>query len=135
MTINITLNTPIQEDEIITLYSANKWSSANKPKTLLAALRDSHTLVVARVDTQLVGITNAISDGHLVVYYPHMLVLPEFQGQGIGKKMMEAMQGVYGGFHQQMLTADGEAISFYKKLGFSKAGQTESMWIYDGDDH
>jgi len=135
MNLEISLNTAIKEDEIIALYSANNWSSAHKPKTLLAALRNSHTLVVARVDGQLIGITNAISDGHLVVYYPHMLVLPEFQGQGIGQKMMEAMQGVYGDFHQQMLTADGKAIDFYKKLGFVKAGQTESMWIYSGDDH
>ena len=78
---------------------------------------------------------NAISDGHLVVYYPHMLVLPEFQNKGIGKKMMDAMQKVYSDFHQQMITADGDAIGFYKKLGFSKAGHTESMWIYSGDDH
>ena len=64
-----------------------------------------------------------------------MLVLPEFQNKGIGKKMMKAMQEVYGGFHQQMLTADTKAIDFYKKLGFVKAGQTEPMWIYSGDDH
>ena len=49
--------------------------------------------------------------------------------------MMEKMQEVYGGFHQQMLTADGRAIDFYKKAGFTKAGQTESMWIYAGNDH
>ena len=49
--------------------------------------------------------------------------------------MMGAMQEVYGDFHQQMITADGDAIGFYKKLGFSKAGHTESMWIYSGDDH
>ena len=72
MHINITLNTPIEEKEVIALYKANKWSSAKKPKELLAALRNSHTLVVARLDKKLVGITNAISDGHLVVYYPHM---------------------------------------------------------------
>ena len=49
--------------------------------------------------------------------------------------MMEAMQEVYGDFHQQMLTADGEAVKFYKTLGFTRAGNTESMWIYAGDDH
>ena len=135
MNITITSNTPIEEDEIVKLYKANKWSSAEKPKELLAALRGSHTLIVARVDKKLVGIANAISDGHLVVYYPHMLVQPEYQGKGIGRKMMEAMQSVYGSFHQQMITADGEAVKFYKKLGFEHAGKTESMWIYSGNDH
>lgn len=41
----------------------------------------------------------------------------------------------YGGFHMQILTADGKAIDFYKKVGFVKAGQTESMWIYKGREH
>jgi ribosomal protein S18 acetylase RimI-like enzyme len=41
----------------------------------------------------------------------------------------------YSGYHQQMLVADGEAIGFYEKLGFSRAGKTQSMWIYAGNDH
>lgn len=64
-----------------------------------------------------------------------MLVDPDYQGKGVGRKMMEAMQTVYGSFHQQMITADGKAIEFYKKLGFERAGKTESMWIYMGNDH
>ena len=42
-------------------------------------------------------------------------VHPDYQGRGIGHKMMEAMQSKYSSFHQQMLTADGEAIEFYKQ--------------------
>ena len=83
----------------------------------------------------MVGVANAISDGYLVVYYPNMLVHPDYQGKGIGRKMMAAMQKRYDNFHQQMLTADGKAIEFYKKCGFEKAGKTESMWIYRGTDH
>jgi len=64
-----------------------------------------------------------------------MLVHPEFQGKGIGTAMLEALQKIYGGFHQQMLTADGKAIEFYKKCGFEKAGRTESMLIYKGNEH
>ena len=133
--VEITLNTPIEEKEVLSLYESNEWSSAKKPKELMSALKNSHTLVVARSEGLLVGIGNAISDGHLVVYYPHMLVHPDYQGKGVGRKMMEAMQSVYGSFHQQMLTADGEAIEFYKKLGFERAGKTEPMWIYAGNDH
>ncbi|GAL03227.1 GCN5-related N-acetyltransferase [Photobacterium aphoticum] len=49
--------------------------------------------------------------------------------------MMQLMQTRYASFHQQMLTADGKAIAFYESLGFERAGQTASMWIYAGDDH
>ncbi|WP_339673718.1 GNAT family N-acetyltransferase [Dasania marina] len=135
MEIRITTNDIITEQEVIELYQANEWSSANKPKKLLPALRSSHTLVTARLNGRLIGIGNALSDGHLVVYYPHMLVHPEYHGKGIGKKMMAAMQSIYSGFHQQMLTADGDATNFYKALGFERAGKTEPMWIYAGDEH
>lgn len=131
----ISINDSIFENEVLEVYQANEWSSASRPKELLAALNNSHTLVTARISGDLVGLGNAISDGHLVVYYPHMLVHPSHQGKGIGRLMMAAMQEKYGGFHQQMLTADGEAVEFYKALGFERAGNTQSMWIYAGTDH
>ena len=135
MDIEIEINGIIGEAEVIELYKANEWSSAERPVQLLAALRNSHSLVTARESGHLVGIGNVISDGHLVVYYPHMLVHPKYQGNGIGRKMMEAMQSIYGNFHQQMLTTDGEAIEFYKALGFVRAGKTEPMWVYAGNEH
>jgi GNAT superfamily N-acetyltransferase len=135
MEVKIEINGQVEQAEVVALYKANHWSSAEKPEKLIPALRNSHTLVTARIDNELVGIGNAISDGHLVVYYPHMLVHPAYQGKGIGRKMMQAMQSIYGDYHQQMLTADGEAIEFYKALGFERAGKTESMWVYAGTEH
>ncbi len=135
MPLHIQLGDSLQQDEVVDLYRANDWSSADKPEQLLAALRNSHSLVTARLDGRLVGLGNAISDGHLVVYYPHLLVHPAFQGQGIGRQMMDALQQRYAGLHMQMLTADGRAIAFYESLGFSRAGQTEPMWIYAGGEH
>lgn len=131
----ISLDDRIETGEVVELYRANGWSSAEKPVELMAALRNSHSLATARIAGRLVGLGNAISDGHLVVYYPHLLVHPQFQGRGIGRKLMEALQERYRGFHQQMLTADGQAIEFYRKMGFERAGKTEPMWIYAGGDH
>ena len=135
MEVEINLNDNIEEEETLAIYRANNWSSAEKPKELMAALRNSHSLVTARISRLLVGLGNAISDGHLVVYYPHLLVHPSHQGEGIGRKMMAAFLKKYSSFHQQMLTADGQAVGFYKNMGFERAGQTEPMWIYAGDDH
>ncbi|MEN0035477.1 MAG: GNAT family N-acetyltransferase [Cellvibrio sp.] len=135
MDIKIEVNGTIEEREVIELYRANNWSSAEKPEQLLPAVRNSHTLITARDSGLLVGIANAISDGHLVVYYPHMLVLPDYQRRGIGRKIVEAMNSIYGSFHQQMLTADGDAIEFYKSVGFVRAGKTEPMWVYSGTEH
>src|SRR6476620_7004100 len=135
MTITISDRRDIKVEEIIELYKANKWSSANKPTELYNALINSHSLFSAWDIDRLVGIGNAISDGHLVVYYPHLLVHPDYQGRGIGQMIVERMQEKYGHFHMQMLTADGNAIDFYSKMGFVRTGHTEPMWIYEGDEH
>ena len=135
MQAEISMHDQIETEEVLEVYRSNGWSSAEKPKDLMAALRNSHSLVTARIDGKLVGLGNAISDGHLVVYFPHMLVHPEYQGKGIGKQMMKAMLEKYASFHQLMLAADGKAIEFYKCLGFERAGNTEPMWIYTGTEH
>ncbi|OJJ20169.1 GNAT family N-acetyltransferase [marine bacterium AO1-C] len=135
MNIQIKETRDILLEQILELYRLNEWSSANKPTELFQGLMNSHALVSAWEGEKLVGIGNAISDGHLVVYYPHMLVHPEYQGKGIGQMMMAKMQEKYGNFHMQMLTADGKAIEFYEKVGFERAGETEPMWIYAGNEH
>jgi ribosomal protein S18 acetylase RimI-like enzyme len=122
-------------EDIVELYRANGWSSAEKPRELLAALADSHSVVTAWSGGHVIGIGNAISDGHLVVYYPHLLVHPTFQGRGVGTELMRQLMNKYIGFHQHMLVADGRAIDFYRKCGFQRAGSTEAMWIYAGTDH
>lgn len=122
-------------DDLLRLYSAVEWSSANKPNELRDALMNSHALLTAWDGARLVGLGNAISDGHLVVYYPHLLVDPEYQGNGIGSELMRRLKAIYEGFHQHVLIADGRAIDFYEKCGFTRAGRTEPMWIYEGKDH
>ena len=131
----VSMTDTIASEEVLDLYRANGWSAAQKPMQLMAALKESHSLVTARVAGRLVGLGNAISDGHLVVYFPHMLVHPDFHRHGIGREMMLTLLRKYAGFHQMILTADGRAIDFYRSLGFERASKTEPMWIYKGSEH
>ncbi|MGD9973044.1 MAG: GNAT family N-acetyltransferase [Desulfatirhabdiaceae bacterium] len=125
----------IPMDQVLALYQANGWSAANRPDQLMNALKHSHSLISAWIEDRLIGLGNAISDGYLVVYYPHLLILPEYQGQGIGANILARLKEKYTGFHQHILVADGRAIEFYNKNGFQRAGNTQSMWIYSGKDH
>jgi ribosomal protein S18 acetylase RimI-like enzyme len=122
-------------DSILAIYRANGWSSSEKPELLFKALMGSETLLSAWDECKLVGLANAISDGFLVVYYPHLLVMPDYQGRGIGAQLVQLMKNRYASFHQHMLVAEANAIEFYRKCGFVRAGRTEPMWIYDGKDH
>jgi len=121
--------------EVLRLYRSVQWSAARKPDRLMRALKSSHSVVTAWVKGSLVGLGNALSDGSLVVYYPHMLVLPEFQGRGIGRELMRRLMKRYRGFHQHILIAEAQAISFYRKCGFKRAGKTDPMWVFRGREH
>jgi GNAT superfamily N-acetyltransferase len=122
-------------EALLHLYRANGWSAAEKPTELTAALRHSHSVVTAWDGDLLVGLANAISDGHLVVYYPHLLVLPEYRGRGIGSRLLGLLQEPYAGVHQQVILSDRQAVGFYQKHGFVPAGSTQALWIYAGSDH
>jgi GNAT superfamily N-acetyltransferase len=121
--------------DVVELYRAVSWSATDKPDALYSGLLGSHSLVTAWAAEELVGLGNAISDGHLVVYYPHLLVRPDYQGRGVGSDLMKMLMARYRGFHQQALLADGRVIHFYKKLGFVRAGATEPLWIFEGKEH
>lgn len=116
-------------DSILHLYEANNWSSGKKPNELYNALMNSHSLVTAWDKEKLVGLVNAITDGYLVVYYPHLLVLPKYQKQGIGLNLLKIVTQKYQDFHQQILVAEADTVDFYQKCGFKKAGETQAMWI------
>ncbi|NET35171.1 MAG: GNAT family N-acetyltransferase [Cyanothece sp. SIO1E1] len=135
MSIEIKSTKSISQAAIIELYKSVDWSSANKPDRLYQALLNSHSLLTAWDGDRLIGLGNALSDGFLVVYYAHLVIHPDYQGKGVGRKIVERFQEKYGDFHQQILVADGGSIQFYQKCGFERAGQTEPMWIYQGDEH
>jgi len=135
MEVMISDHDSVNEFEVLQLYLVNQWSAAEKPQLLLKALQHSHSLVTARINGRLVGLGNAISDGYLVVYFPHLLVHPEVQRQGIGRLIMQEMLQRYSGFHQKILVADQHVTEFYKALCLERAGHTEAMWIYQGTDH
>ena len=124
----------VSKDAVLDLYRANNWSSANKPDELHQALLNSHSLVTAWDGDRLVGLANAISDGFLVVYYPHVIIHPDYQRKGIGRQLMARLLRRYEGFHQQSVLADKSAVAFYESCGF-KRSVCPAMWIYDGDDH
>ena len=126
-------NIPVEQ--VLELYEANNWSAAKKPSKLYNGLLNSHQLFTAWDNDKLIGLGNAISDGYLLVYFPHLLVLPEYKNKGVGKAIMHEMKQQYETFHMQMLTADVDAIPFYEKIGFSKAGTTQAMWMYKGVEH
>lgn len=124
----------LPREQVLYLYTQCGWSSATKPEQLLYALTHSETVISAWHRDSLVGLGNAISDGALVVYYSHLLVLPTYQRSGIGREIISRLQERYSHFHQQVLLAVLSAVPFYERVGFKVARSVEPMWIYDDSD-
>lgn len=125
----------VDRAQTLALYRSQAWAAAEKPEKLLAGLEGSSALVTAWNGESLVGVGNAISDGHLVVYFPHLLVAREYRSRGVGREIMARLMRRYEGFHQQVVLADAEAADFFRRCGFGKAGSTVPLWLYDGSDH
>jgi GNAT superfamily N-acetyltransferase len=122
----------LPREQVISLYRECGWSSAEKPDRLLKALANSDIVISAWQTDTLIGLGNAISDRALVVYYPHLLIRPAFQRQGIGQQILTALQERYADFHQQILLSDHQAVKFYQKQGFQIPQSVVPLWIYQG---
>jgi GNAT superfamily N-acetyltransferase len=98
-------------------------------------LANSATLITAWDNDLLVGLGNALTDGHLVVYFSHLLVHPDYHRRGIGTEIVKQLKDAYAGFHQQILVAEDHAIAFYESCGFGALGDKTPMAASDGGEH
>ena len=76
-------------------------------------------MLTAWDNPKLVGLIRIVGDSHTIIYIQDILVLKEYQGQGIGSKLLRLILEKYKSIHQIVLMTDNtkETISFYKKNG------------------
>jgi len=99
------------------------WPNPPSPETHLRLLTNSDEIVLAIDDQtkQVVGFITAISDGVLSAYIPHLEVLPDYQGQGIGSQLVEAMLSKLSGMYMIDLVCDPPLQAFYERFGLQRA--------------
>ena len=83
--------------------------------------------VVAMVNNEVVGMGRLVGDGVMYWYLQEIIVLPEFQGKGIGTSIVNYLLNyIYentevGTFTSIGLTAAQGKESFYEKFGFTNS--------------
>ena len=99
------------------------WPNPPSPQTHLRILQKSTAVELAVDDTtgRVVGFINAFSDGVLMAYIPLLEVLPEYQGQGIGRTLVERMLARLGNLYAVDLLCDPELQPFYAQAGMQPA--------------
>ncbi|MBN2443639.1 MAG: GNAT family N-acetyltransferase [Spirochaetales bacterium] len=131
MDIEYKKNIPLQKKDVISLFSSVEWRSQEYPGDLMSGLKNSDCVYTAWEDSLLVGLINALSDRHMVVYFHFVLVRPDYQHKGIGQKLVTLMLKEYKKVHTKILMAYNRKVRFYKKAGFKKVGYAKPMILTD----
>jgi len=111
-------------DSLLNLYNSVGWSAyTNDPEKLQRAVANSSLVMSAWQDEELVGLIRCVSDGETIAYIQDILVMPGYQGQGIGDELMRQMLVSLKGIRQIVLmTDDGEVNqrlhNWYREQGF-----------------
>ena len=78
------------------------------------------TYITARENNNLIGLIRIIGDSTYEYYISEVMVLPEYQGKGIGTKLMKATLDYCrkDGFMKIFLTAAKGREQYYSRFGF-----------------
>ena len=134
---NVTYTNILSVEDYNMLHEAVGWGSCN-PDRVRNALARTDFLVVAQIDGNPIGMSRVIQDG-LQALVMDVIVIPEYQGQGIGKTMMgrvmeylnELSRG--SGILVNLISAIGRA-GFYEQFGFiqrpyENRGPGMTLWL------
>ena len=117
------------EGELKDLFLSVDWSSGNYPDKLVIAMRNSSSVFTAWDGDKLVGLANVLDDGIMTAYVHYLLIMPEYQRIGIGKKLVEMISESYKDYLRIVLIAYDEGIEFYKHCGFEVGEEKTPMFI------
>ncbi|MCV2358264.1 GNAT family N-acetyltransferase [Paucibacter sp. TC2R-5] len=87
------------------------------PATLELSFRNSQSRCFVYADGRIIGAGRALSDGVLWCVIFDVVLLPEYQGQGLGRAIMDSLAEQAGAAQVMLYAAPGKE-AFYAKLGF-----------------
>lgn len=118
--------TEFNTDEVLALYGSAGWTNYLERADILAEAYKRSLCVLGAFDGgKLVGIIRAVGDGLTIVLIQDIIVLPGYQRQGIGTRLLAAVCERYASVYQmQLLTDDTEKTkAFYRSAGFTQADE------------
>lgn len=93
--------------------------SSTEPEICKRAFLGSKVTVFVFDDESMIGVARAISDGVKQAAIYDVAILPEYQGKGIGRTIMESITNKLPGCNF-ILYANVGKEAFYEKLGFRR---------------
>lgn len=113
----------ITPEEYMEMRRLVEWS-AFPLEQAAEGIKNTFILMCFRVDGKPVALGRAVSDRGYVVYIADVIVIPEYQGNGLGRKIMESLMeqikaSMKPGYRIMitLMAAHGKE-KFYNKFGF-----------------
>ncbi len=119
----------LKKKDLQQLFLSVEWSSGHYPEKLVTAMKNFETVYTAWDGNRLVGLICAMDDGIMTAYVHYLLVDPEYQGQGIGRRLVEMIKEHYRDYLRIVLVAYNGETGFYESCGFKKAEDSSPMFI------
>jgi len=116
-------------EELQNLFLSVEWSSGHYPDKLVTAMKNFETVYSAWDGDKLIGMICAMDDGIMNAYVHYLLVNPEYQGQQIGRKLVEMVKEKYKNYLRIVIAAYNKELNFYENCGFKKSDDSSVMFI------
>ena len=118
-----------KKEDLEELFLSVAWSSGHFPDKLVVAMRNFSTVYSAWDGERLVGMICAMDDGIMNAYVHYLLVRPDCQGRGIGRKLVGMVKERYASFLRIAVIAYNDETAFYENCGFKKSTDASPMFI------
>ncbi len=115
--------------DLVALFDALGWSSAKYPERLARAMAESHGVRTLWDGERLVGLVTVISDGAMCAYLPYVAIHPDYQGRGLGRRLLASALEPYRGFHHVALISYADKEGFYLRNGFVGAAGKRALFL------
>ena len=103
------------------LYESAGWFDYTEDLGKLEeAFKNSLKIISAWHEEKLIGLIRVVGDGLTIIYIQDIVVLPEYQGNGIGRGLIYSVLDEYKDVKQKILISEDKdsSIEFYKNIGF-----------------
>jgi GNAT superfamily N-acetyltransferase len=115
----IAVETDLRPEELDPFFV--DWLARPAVATRRQLLAGSQLVITARDGERLAGFLTAITDGAMHALITLVEVLPSYQGQGLGSRMLHAALDSLGPLYQVVLVTDLQTVPFYEKQGFRQS--------------
>jgi len=122
--IRFEINNEVLSEELIEVFKSVGWRK--NPNNIVEAFKNSY-YITAYHGKKLIGFARAISDSCYYTNIFDVIVRPEYEKQGVGKRMMLMLREKFKGTYFFLTYTEGRK-EFYEKCGFEE--NDRAMWIH-----